>query len=152
MKKKIHQGVGLLIGNDSHSQFFVQIKDEKYQFKEWRGACTFWGGAIEPEDANEQIAVEREVIEEIPDAVPILANIPKVKIKRFLVDNEQLEAPFELTLFEAVVSSKQLQQIAAVEVLEGNGELIHRATLIEKRWLWGMDFIFKEYLKLKENS
>lgn len=150
MTTKIHQGVGLLITNNAFNQFYVQIKDEHYQFEAWRGACTFWGGAIEPEDATELIAVEREVVEEIPDAVPILANVPKSQIKRFLVDNEHLERPFELTLFEAIVTNEQLHQIANVKVLEGNGTLINRVDLLNAKWLWGMDFIFKEYLKLKE--
>ncbi|BDS12272.1 NUDIX domain-containing protein [Aureispira anguillae] len=151
MTKEIHQGVGLLIGNQDQSRFFVQIKDEQYPFEAWRGACAFWGGAIEKEDANALVAVEREVMEEIPAAVPILRNISKTKIKQYLINNQHVQQVFGLTIFEAIVSDEQLEKIAQSEVLEGKGVLMNRATLLQAQWIWGIDFIFEEYLKLKDN-
>lgn len=145
----IHRGVGLLIGNESHSQFFIQIKDETYPMPRWRGACAFWGGAMEPEDASELAAVLREVEEEIPAALPCLNLVEKDKVDTFWVENDG--NPFWLTIFEAIVSDKELQTIANVDVLEGGGCLVSREELLPKSWIFGMDFIFKKYLELKDN-
>ena len=145
----IHRGVGLLIGNEDQTQFFIQIKDNTYPIPQWRGACAFWGGAMEPEDVNELAAVLREVEEEIPAALPCLNLVEKDKVDTFWVENNG--NPFWLTIFEAVVPNEQLQTIAKVDVLEGNGRLISRAELLSKFWIFGMDFIFKKYLELKDN-
>ncbi len=149
--KEIHQGVGLLISNSNQTKFFVQIKDGQYPHEAWRGACAFWGGAIEPEDKEELIAVERELEEEIPEAAVLLKKVPKQKIKRYWIDNKIVVQAFWLTVFEAVVSDAQLQQISQTEVLEGRGLLISKEDLLQRKWIWGMDFILKEYLEHKEN-
>lgn len=150
MTTKIHQGVGLLISNRDQTQFFVQIKDEHYPYEAWRGACAFWGGAIEP-DEQELEAVERELEEEIPDAALLLQQVSKNKIKRYWIDNKTVLQPFWLTVFEAVVSTETLQKIAQTKVLEGRSLLLSKTDLLDKKWIWGMDFILKEYLELKEN-
>lgn len=152
MSKEIHKGVGLLISNEEQSQFFVQIKDEQYPYEAWRGACAFWGGAIEEKDQDEITAVERELEEEIPDAALLLKGIPKNKIKRYWIDNKSVVQPFWLNIYEVVVDNKQLQQIAKTRVLEGKGALLSKQDLLQKKWIWGMDFIFKECLELKENA
>lgn len=151
MTTKIHEGVGLLISNSDQTQFFVQIKDAQYPYKAWRGACAFWGGAMEPEDERELTAVERELEEEIPDAALLLKHIPKNKIQRYLIKNKTVIRPFYLTIFEAVVTTEVLLQIAQTKVLEGEGLLLSKTDLLERKWIWGMDFILKEYLELKEN-
>jgi hypothetical protein len=151
MTTKMHQGVGLLISNTDQTQFFVQIKDEQYPYEAWRGACSFWGGAIEPEDEQELTAVERELEEEIPDAALLLKHIPKNKINRYLIDNKTVIQPFFLTIFEVVVSTEALQKIAQTSVLEGRALLLSKTDLLKRKWIWGMDFILKEYLELKEN-
>jgi hypothetical protein len=150
MTTKMHQGVGLLISNTNQTQFFVQIKDEQYPYEAWRGACAFWGGAIES-DEEVLAAVERELEEEIPDAALLLKDVPKNKINYYLIDNKTVIQPFGLTIFEAVVSTEQLQQIAKSRVLEGRALLLSKTDLLERKWIWGMDFILKEYLELKEN-
>jgi hypothetical protein len=150
MTTKMHQGVGLLISNTDQTQFFVQIKDEQYPYEAWRGACAFWGGAIEPgEDAL--TAVERELEEEIPDAALLLKHLIKNKINYYLIDNKTVIKPFGLTIFEAVVSTEDLQKIAQSRVLEGRALLLSKADLLERKWIWGMDFILKEYLEMKGN-
>lgn len=151
MTTKMHQGVGLLISNTDQTQFFVQIKDDQYPYEAWRGTCAFWGGAMETEDENELIAVERELEEEIPDAARLLKQTPKTKVKYYLIDNNTLTQPFGLTIFEAVVSTALLQKIAQTKVLEGRALLLSKKDLLERKWIWGMDFILKEYLELKEN-
>ena len=151
MTTKIHEGVGLLISNSDQTQFFVQIKDAQYLYEAWRGACAFWGGAMEPEDERELTAVERELEEEIPDAALLLKHIPKNKIQRYLIKNKTVTRPFYLTVFEAVVTTEVLLQIAQTKVLEGEGLLLSKDDLLERKWIWGMDFILKEYLELKEN-
>ena len=150
MEEETHRGVGLLIGNSDQTQFFVQVKDQDYPYPKWRGTCAFWGGAIEEEDASELIAVERELKEEVPGAVPLLENIPKTRVDKYWVDT--IKNPFWLTIFEAVVSDEQLKQIADNEVLEGEGVLMDRATLLQQKWIFGMDFIFKKYLEMKEKT
>jgi hypothetical protein len=151
MTEKMHQGVGLLISNTDQTQFFVQIKDEQYPYEAWRGACAFWGGAIEPEDKDELIAVERELEEEIPDAARLLKQVPKNKVNYYLIDNKTVLKPFGLTVFEAVVSTEELQKIAQSRVLEGRALLLSRTDLLERKWIWGMDFIIRDYLEQKEN-
>jgi len=146
----MHEGVGLLISNPDQTQFFVQIKDEQYPYEAWRGACSFWGGAIEAEDKDEQTAVERELEEEIPDAARLLKEIPKHKINRYLIDNPTTIEPFGLTIFEAIISTEDLQQVAKTRVLEGRALLLSKTDLLARKWIWGMDFIFKEYLELKK--
>lgn len=146
----MHQGVGLLISNTDQTQFFVQIKDELYPYEAWRGACSFWGGAIETGE-DELTAVERELEEEIPDAVRLLKHIPKTKINHYLIDNKTVIQPFSLTVFEAVVSTQELQQLAQTRVLEGRALLLSKTDLLKRKWIWGMDFILKEYLERKEN-
>jgi len=150
MNKEVHKGVGLLIGNSDQTQFFVQIKDEEYPFEEWRGACAYWGGAIEEDDSSELEAVERELEEEVPGAVPILEDIPKIRVDKYWV--EEVEQPFWLTIFEAVVSDEQLKRVAENEVLEGYGRLMTREEILESKWIWKMDFIFKKYLEIKEKT
>lgn len=158
MTTKMHQGVGLLISNTDQTLFFVQIKDEQYPYEAWRGACSFWGGAIEPEDEQELTAVERELTavereleEEIPDAALLLKHIPKTKIKRYLIDNKTVTQPFSLTVFEAIVSTEALQQLAQTNVLEGRALLLSKTDLLKRKWIWGMDFILKEYLEIKDS-
>ena len=51
----MHYGVGLLISNESQTQFFVQQKDETYPYEDWRGCLSFWGGAIEEGDEIRKI-------------------------------------------------------------------------------------------------
>ncbi|CAA6809430.1 MAG: Unknown protein [uncultured Aureispira sp.] len=146
MTTKMHQGVGLLISNTDKTQFFVQIKDEHYPYEAWRGACAFWGGAIETgEDALR--AVERELEEEIPEAARFLKQVPKKKINYYLIDNKMVVNPFGLTVFEAIVSTEDLQKIAQTRVLEGRALLLSKSDLLERKWIWGMDFIFKTYLE-----
>jgi len=151
MTTKLHQGVGLLISNTDQTQFFIQIKDEQYPYEAWRGACAFWGGAMEPEDEQELTAVERELEEEIPDAALLLKHIPKTKINRYLINNKTVIQPFSLTVFEAIVSTEALQKIAQTRVLEGRALLLSKTDLLKRKWIWGMDFILKEYLEIKEN-
>ena len=150
MSNEVHRGVGLLIGNADQTMFFVQVKDEDYPYPEWRGACAYWGGEIESTDADELMAVERELVEELPGAVKILSRVPKTRIDQYWVDNDSLKDPFWLTIYEAVVSDHELQQISENEVLEGYGELMSREELLERKWIWKMDFIFKIYLEMKE--
>jgi len=150
MTTEMHQGVGLLISNTDQTQFFVQIKDEQYPYEAWRGACAFWGGAIEPGE-DVLTAVERELEEEIPDAALLLKHLIKNKINYYLIDNKTVIKPFGLTIFEAVVSTEDLQKIAQSRVLEGRALLLSKADLLERKWIWGMDFILKEYLKMKGN-
>lgn len=151
MTTKMHEGVGLLIGNTDQTLFFVQIKDEQYPYAAWRGACAFWGGEMEPEDEGELTAVERELEEEIPDAAQVLKSFPKNKINRYLIDNKTVTHPFGLTIFEVVVPTHVLEQIAQTRVLEGQALLLSKTDLLKRKWIWGMDFILREYLELKEN-
>ncbi|MFT5647483.1 MAG: hypothetical protein ACI976_002175 [Aureispira sp.] len=150
MTTKMHKGVGLLISNTDQTQFFVQIKDEQYPYEAWRGACSFWGGAIETGE-DELTAVERELEEEIPDAARLLNHISKTKLNHYLIDNKTVIQPFSLTVFEAVVSTQELQQLAQTRVLEGRALVLSKTDLLKRKWIWGMDFILKEYLDRKEN-
>ena len=150
MDNNIHEGVGLLITDTEKSEFFVQIKDNTYPGEKWRGACSFWGGAIEKEDPSVLFAVNRELMEEIPDAVAVLENNEKIKIDRFWVVSGEIS--FWLTLFVVEVSPLKLKQIADCEVLEGYGKLVSRNELRNMKWIWNMDFIFHSYINSDKNS
>lgn len=146
----IHRGVGLLITNTDYSRFLVQIKDETYPYEQWRGACAYWGGAIEATDANALVAVERELEEELPDAVAVLQKIPKAQIDQYWIDTAQ--QPFWLTTFEVAVTDEVLGELAKTPVLEGNSLLISQADLLERKWIWNIDFTFHDFLKRKAIS
>lgn len=139
----MHYGVGLLISNENQTRFFVQQKDEYYPFEDWRGCLSFWGGAVEKEDNSNLQAVARELEEEIPEAVALLQNYSKQEIGTFKITYAQ---PFFLTVFEVRVPDYLLEQIAKVEVLEGNGLLLSDTDIKAQKWIWETDFIFLEYI------
>ncbi len=152
MKKKkevkpMHQGVGLLIANEDYTRFFIQQKDETYPFEEWRGCCSYWGGAIEPTDADEWAAVWRELEEELPQTLPIL------KKKGLLIKGKYkvatFDSSFDLTVFEVLLTEKQLDSVAKTKVLEGRGLLLSRAEALAQKWIWKTDFIFQNLNQLK---
>jgi len=140
-----HQGVGVLIGNPKRTQFFIQQKDETYPIPKWRNCYSFWGGAIEEEDANALAAANREILEEIPAASPLLQPYSKEKIGVFNIPTA--EAAFDLTVFELLIPNTTLQEVAAVEVFEGRGLLLDSETILESTWIWNMDFVFEDYMK-----
>jgi len=143
--ESIHQGVGALITNTNCTRFLVQIKDETYPFEEWRGACAYWGGAIEPSDANELEAVERELVEEIPAAAAALQTTPKTPIDRYWIDTAK--NPFWLTTFVIAVEDTVLDTLSQAPVLEGNSLLISKDDLLKRKWIWNIDFTFHDFLQ-----
>lgn len=138
-----HKGVGLLISNQAHSLFYLQVKDETYPVAKWRGAYTFWGGAIDPKDANPAAAVKRELEEELPETLEWLLPIPRKEIKTYQVEHEK---SFPLTLFVSIVSNQQLELLSQQTPEEGYGRLVKRAELFENSWIWGLEVVIKDYL------
>ena len=87
--QEFHEGVGLLISNSNRSRFYIQLKDATYPIPKWRGACSFWGGAVESEDKNEEAAVWRELREEIPQALNIITTILPIILASY-INSKQL--------------------------------------------------------------
>ena len=143
--KPMHKGVGLLISNRTRTRFFIQQKDEQYPYPVWRGCCSYWGGAIEEDDANELAAVDRELEEEIPESLTILSKLEKINIGRFKVPTDN--STFWLTVFEVLVTDKQLDEIPKIKVLEGRGVLFSREEALQQTWIWNTDFIFHDHLQ-----
>ena len=147
--QEFHEGVGLLISNSNRSRFYIQLKDATYPIPKWRGACSFWGGAVESEDENEEAAVWRELREEIPQALNIITTI--LPINRYLVTTERIS--FGLSVFEACIDNSQLNRLSKGPVHEGIGCLISQKDLLNHKWIFDMGFIFKSYLdELKKNN
>lgn len=140
-KNNMHQGVGLLIGNKNGSQFFVQQKDDTYPHEVWRGCLSFWGGAIE-QGESPRTALARELEEEIPESVALLADFDIEQLKTYTV--HAYHGAFELTVFEVKVTDEILQQLTTIKVLEGEGVLLERAAIENRKWIWETDFIFAE--------
>ncbi len=137
----MHQGVGVLIGNKNGSRFFVQQKDETYPHEAWRGCLSFWGGAIQAGESP-RTALARELEEEIPESVALLADFDIEQLKKYTV--QAYHGAFELTVFEVKVTDKILQQLTTIRVLEGEGVLLERAAIEKRKWIWETDFIFAE--------
>lgn len=140
----MHEGVGLLISNHNFSRFYIQQKDDSYPAVQWRGACSFWGGAIEAHDACTESAVWRELEEEIPEALTSIQSLTKVQ--RYTVPLSD-STSFGLTLFSAQLDDSVLDIISKHNVLEGIGEIMYLPDLIEHKWIFDMGFIFKDFLK-----
>ena len=146
--KPMHKGVGLLISNLDGSRFFIQQKDESYPYEEWRNCCSFWGGAIEEEDASELVAVHRELEEEIPDTLELLLPMDKKIIGKYKIPT--FDSAFWLTVFVVQVTNAELDKIATTKVLEGRGVLFSRVEALAQKWIWNTDFIFHDYMKSKD--
>ena len=140
---KIHYGVGLLISNESQTQFFVQQKDETYPYKDWRGCLSFWGGAIEEEDKSPLAAVERELEEEIPASISILSPYSKKEIGTFKITYAR---PFFLTVFEIRIPDQKIEALSQIAVLEGDGLMLSKEEILDYKWIWETDFIFLEHI------
>ncbi|MCP4440824.1 MAG: NUDIX domain-containing protein [Aureispira sp.] len=139
----VHEGVGLLITNAEHSLFYLQVKDETYPAAQWRGAYSFWGGAIDLEDSSPAAAVKRELEEELPETLEWLLPIPRKEIKTYQIEHEQ---SFPLTFFVAIVSNEQLELLGQQTPAEGYGRLVERTQLFENDWIWGLEIVIQDYL------
>jgi len=137
----MHHGVGLIIRNQAKSLFFVQKKDETYPLAKWVGALSTWGGKIEEEDGSPFKALLREVDEEL--AFP-LDPAKITQVGEFLV---QSDSNYVFYLYETVVDEETLAALKHQQVKEGTSEVLTRAELLARDWVWGLEKVIKEYVQ-----
>jgi len=138
-----HKGVGALITNTERSHYYIQQKDETYPIKKWRGAYSFWGGALETSDASEEVGLLRELEEEL-NWQPSSAFH---KIGNFMVESDH---NFPITVFEILLSPIELNKLAAHTIpTEGNGIYIAKEQLLSSPWVWDLDKVLRQYLEME---
>lgn len=136
-----HLGVGAIICSSDQQLFFVQQKDETYPLPQWQLALSVWGGAVEAEDESPEIALYRELQEELrwqPEQPPIF-------IGQFKIKSVQ---EFELCLFKIILPKEELEQLAQQPVYEGYGRLLDAESLQKYSWVWDLGtVIYQEIIE-----
>ncbi len=136
-------GVGVVITDDSESEFFIQQKDETYPLDEYRGLYSFFGGSVNPGE-NEMGALERELKEELePEAVKIIAMVAK-KIGQFAVSANSKD--FSYTLFKAKLPTDYVRALKMAKVKEGRGIVVSKKELAHLDFIWGLNGVRDLYL------
>ena len=135
--------VGAIITNPNRSKFFIQVKDSEYSIKKWRGAYSFWGGAIELEDKNHLSALTREIKEELPQIAQKLIN---GKIKNIGDYSVKSDIDYGFRLYEITISNNELEKLYNHQPKEGNSKLITRKQLLSNNWISNLEVIINDYL------
>ncbi|MBR9706725.1 NUDIX domain-containing protein [Candidatus Pacearchaeota archaeon] len=119
MDDKTYYGVGLVITNPGHTDFYLQQKDDTYWIEEYRLHYTFFGGAIE-DDETETQALKRELLEELGPKVTDMIYEGSKRIADLTFINV-LNKKFNYTLYESVIPDNDLKSLSNVKVMEGKG-------------------------------
>jgi len=136
-------GVGVVITDDSKSQFYIQQKDETYPVPEYRHLYSFFGGSIEPGE-DELGALERELGEELNhESARTIVQAVK-KIGDFAVSTGNIE--FSYTLFEAKLPLDYLNLLKEIVVKEGRGFLMTKEEFAHLEFIWKLDGVRDFYL------
>lgn len=135
MKAPAHHGVVLVLTNPNRTHFLLQRKDANYPH--FPRGYSFFGGALE-DCESEEVGLERELVEEFPeDVFPLLAG-HRQRIFSGPIHTDSFH--FEISLFETILSLKQLKEIATSPVLEGeSADLIQREELAQVSFVWGLE-------------
>ena len=139
----MHEGVGLIIGNEEKSMFFLQKKDKTYPITKWVDGFSFWGGAIEENDKSPYEALIREIQEELT----VELDDEQIKyVGEFLVNSDE---KYKFHLFELIVSDATLEMMKGQKVNEGLACLAKTETVLNEKWIWGLEQVIVQYLGLK---
>jgi hypothetical protein len=143
MGAKKHHGVCVIITDERREFFYVQRKDEAYRPVEYRGAHSFFGGAMERgEDASQ--ALRRELNEELME--PIAKMIFADASKYATLEAGRKGRTYDLEVFEAIMPLRSLEMMASQPVREGSGLLMRRADLLKSKFVYGLDAVLSGYI------
>lgn len=139
MSDRKHHGVVAIVTNASRTRFFIQQKDAGY--RPFPRGYSLFGGAVESGEALDA-ALARELREELGATAGALLHAgPRWVLTR------ELREGFVLSLYEIVLDDGALEELGAVEVLEGErGVLLDREQLRRTPLVWGLQAIVAEYL------
>jgi len=142
-----HHGAAVIITNKNRDSFYLQKKDSNYWIPEYRGAYCFFGGKIEKGE-KEIEGLKRELEEELhPDVSNLISkNLVKVFDDYF---TSILGEKCKFSVYQRILSDKQLTDISNYEVKEGEGGfLIKRSDLEKIDFFYDLKKAFKKYLAL----
>jgi 8-oxo-dGTP pyrophosphatase MutT (NUDIX family) len=142
MVERFHRAVGIIITNPDRTKFYIQQKDETYYIIRYRLHYTFFGGAIEDGESEEE-ALKRELNEELDESVIDLMYKKLKKLGSFSFTNI-LKKECLYTLFESIISDEDLDFISNKKVFEGK-----RGVLISRDKIRNIDF-FSELKNILE--
>jgi len=146
--KRMHKGVGVIIGNKESNKFFVQKKDEKYQIKKWINAFSFWGGEVEKTDKTPFEALIRELTEELGSE--FIYDKSEIKfIDNYIVKSEP---DFSFNLFELLLATKDFENLTNLKINEGSGTVQNKDSLLTGVWVWGLEEVIKNYFELNNSK
>lgn len=149
-------GAVVLITNDSHDRFLMQVKDDCHPLASLRGCLSFFGGSLEEGETPPQ-GLDRELREEILDehAVAELAS-GLAYWKSFDLDGNQFKVEYKLYAFVRVLSNEAFERVCAGVtaegvVTEGSPRVYDRETLVEmlpdtNRFVASLDVVLAEFL------
>lgn len=138
----LSHGSVVIITNQDFSLFYLEKKSNDYQFPQYRGAHSFFGGHEEPEDNSPEETLIRELFEELTEksakkvsesARPLVTTIVPSVI------------PYKLTLAEAILSDRALENLDHHNA-NGDGLLIERKDILEIPYIWDLKPVMKKYL------
>ena len=144
---KIQQGVGLLIHDPNNDFFFVQRKDSSYFISEYVGSYAFWGGGVEPKDDSIKHALQRELKEELSFGFEIYSSFTFTSKGVFHVRHTM--AQYDLHVFYLPLERTEFSHFSKQDVFEGEGVIRTGIDLVQSRWIWDTNDIFRSiYEKL----
>ena len=138
----IPNGVGVIITNPDRTLFYLQKKDETYQFEHFRGWYSFFGGSLDLGETKIE-ALVRELKEELSQ-VPACTVIPTLE-ERGDFDVECSTNIFQFTLFESVQPDVYMRLFDHFKVHEGRGKLVRRED-VSLDFVHGLGSVMQWYL------
>ncbi|MCB0328299.1 MAG: NUDIX domain-containing protein, partial [Bdellovibrionales bacterium] len=132
-------GAVIIIADETRSRFVIQRKDSDHPVTDCIGKLSLFGGSVDPGEISGP-AVIRELLEEIPDAVPFI-NGEIFPWKSFEeLDGAQFGGKYDLNVFFSMIPNRQFENLVAKlekpgAVKEGELAVIDRdeiRSLIEK--------------------
>ena len=142
-----------MITNPERNLFYFQLKDKTYHIIEFRNTHSFFGGLVEDGEKNID-AIKRELSEELEEsAAKLISNKIKFILKhRTILKYSHYKGKLEeFSLFESILSTKDLIKISNLPIKEGERGLLIKRKEINKIKFNGVEEIIDKYLKLNDN-
>jgi len=137
--------VGIAITNKKRDLFYIQEKDNSHPNPEFRHNFTFFGGKIDNSE-SEIFALKRELLEELEEGIANLIYNQSKKIFDSTFYNTKNQI-CTFSLYEAVLSKKQLLKIAEFPIKEGEkGHLLSRDEITRVQFIPNIKCVLKKYL------